>query len=141
MPGPAIRATFRTLGCLSREQDYAPLTVFLTAERIASHFEGTLRGKVERYEMRNIGGLNFMIPVIPGTPLPDNLINPQPDYDLAPAFRFGDLSGAISRQPPLIRGTIPLLVPKTDKDGNETGGLPSPLHQAPLGTYLGSAGT
>ena len=30
-----------------------------------------------------------------------------------------------------------MLVPKTDADGNEVGGIPSVLHQAPLGTYLG----
>jgi hypothetical protein len=28
-------------------------------------------------------------------------------------------------------------VPKVDADGNEVGGVPSALHQAPLGTYLG----
>ena len=32
---------------------------------------------------------------------------------------------------------IPSLVPKVDADGNEVGGVPSVLHQAPLGTYLG----
>jgi hypothetical protein len=30
-----------------------------------------------------------------------------------------------------------MLVPKVDADGNETSGVPSPLHQAPLGSYLG----
>jgi hypothetical protein len=30
-----------------------------------------------------------------------------------------------------------MLVPKTDADGNEVSGIPSVLHQAPLGTYLG----
>jgi hypothetical protein len=76
-------------------------------------------------------------PAIPGIPLPDNLINAMPDYDFGPAFGYNDLSGAIARQPPSIRQTIPLLVPKTDADGNELGGIPSPLHQVPLGTYLG----
>jgi hypothetical protein len=32
---------------------------------------------------------------------------------------------------------IPMLVPRTDSDGNELAGIPSLLHQAPLGTYLG----
>ncbi len=30
-----------------------------------------------------------------------------------------------------------MLVPRTDADGNETSGVASVLHQAPLGTYLG----
>jgi hypothetical protein len=30
-----------------------------------------------------------------------------------------------------------MLVPKVDADGNETSGVPSLLHQAPLGSYLG----
>jgi hypothetical protein len=76
-------------------------------------------------------------PAIPGQPLPDNLINALPNYDFGAAFRYNDLSGAISAQPPTIRGTIPMLVPKTDADGNEVGGIPSVLQQAPLGTYLG----
>lgn len=76
-------------------------------------------------------------PVIPGEPLPDNLINTFYDYDLGPDFRYNDLSGAISMQPPLVKRIIPMLVPKTDADGNETAGVPSVLHEAPLGTYLG----
>jgi hypothetical protein len=69
--------------------------------------------------------------------LPDNLINTFFDYDLGPGFNYNDLSGAISVQPPIVKRTIPMLVPKTDADGNEIGGVPSVLHQAPLGTYLG----
>jgi hypothetical protein len=76
-------------------------------------------------------------PAIPGAPLPDNLINLLPDYDFGSTFKYNDLSGAIAMQPPPVRQMIPLLVPKTDDDGNELGGIPSPLHQAPLGTYLG----
>ena len=47
------------------------------------------------------------------------------------------MSGVISRQPPRIRQVIPTFVPKVNADGNETAGVPSVLHQAPLGTYLG----
>ena len=32
---------------------------------------------------------------------------------------------------------IPLKVPKVDADGNELGGVPTTLRDAPLGTYLG----
>jgi hypothetical protein len=76
-------------------------------------------------------------PAIPGQPLPDNLINTFYVYDLGSGFRYNDLSGAIAAQPPAVRGIVPMLVPKTDADGNEVGGIPSVLHQAPLGTYLG----
>jgi hypothetical protein len=76
-------------------------------------------------------------PVIPGEPLPDNIMNRFWDYDFGPALRYNDLSGAITQQPPVIRGLIPMLAPRTDSDGNEVGGVPSALHQAPLGTYLG----
>lgn len=79
--------------------------------------------------------MNF--PAIPGAPLPDNLINALPNYDFGDGFRYNDLSGAISNQPPVIRSTIPMLVPRTDSDGNELAGIPSVLHQAPLGTYVG----
>ena len=76
-------------------------------------------------------------PAIPGAPLPDNLPNPFLDYDLGEEFNYHDMSGTIVIQPPIIKRTLPIVVPKTDADGNETSGIPSPLHQAPLGTYLG----
>jgi len=43
----------------------------------------------------------------------------------------------ISLLPPSIKHVIPTYVPNVNADGNETSGLPSVLHQAPLGTYLG----
>ena len=76
-------------------------------------------------------------PAIPGQPLPDNLVNTFFIYDFGSRFRYNDLSGAIASQPPAVRGVVPMLVPKTDADGNEVSGVPSVLHQAPLGTYLG----
>jgi len=76
-------------------------------------------------------------PLIPGVPLPDHLLNPLLDYDFGPDFNYNDMSGRISVWPPAIRQVIPSLVPKVDADGNETAGIPSLLHQAPLGTYVG----
>ncbi len=76
-------------------------------------------------------------PAIPGSPLPDNMMNVLPDYDFGASFRYNDLSGAIALQPPSVRGAVPMLVPKTDADGNELGGVPSVWSQAPLGSYLG----
>jgi hypothetical protein len=40
-------------------------------------------------------------------------------------------------QPPVIRQTLPVLVPRVDADGNEVSGVASVLHQVPLGTYTG----
>ncbi|HQR36179.1 MAG TPA: alpha/beta hydrolase domain-containing protein [Blastocatellia bacterium] len=76
-------------------------------------------------------------PTIPGMPLPDNLLNTFLDYDFGTEFNYNDLSGVLATQPPIIKRVLPLLVPKVDADGNETSGIASPLHQAPLGTYLG----
>src|SRR5579864_4656044 len=76
-------------------------------------------------------------PIIPGVPLPDNAILPFYDYDLGSSFHYSDMSGIISMQPPVIRQVLPSLVPAVDADGNETAGVASVLHQAPLGTYVG----
>ena len=76
-------------------------------------------------------------PIIPGVPLPDGILNPLYDYDLGPDFNYRDLTGVISFQPPVIKQVLRSLVPKVDADGNETSGVASVLHQAPLGTYLG----
>jgi len=76
-------------------------------------------------------------PAIPGVPLPDGILNPLYDYDFGPEFRYSDVSGVITIQPPPIRRVLPTLVMKVDADGNETGGVASVLHQVPLGTYTG----
>jgi len=39
--------------------------------------------------------------------------------------------------PPPIKNVIQMMVPKVDADGNELGGVPTVLRDAPLGTYLG----
>ena len=59
------------------------------------------------------------------------------DYDFGPAFRSPDVSGIVSVQPPVVRQTLPTLVPRVDEDGNELAGVRSVLLQAPLGTYTG----
>ena len=76
-------------------------------------------------------------PVIPGHPAPDGHLNPLLQYDFGDSFNAADLSGAISRQPPLVVRELPSLVPRTDSDGNEMAGIPSVQLQVPLGTYLG----
>jgi len=78
-------------------------------------------------------------PTIPGVPpnAPDGLINPVLDYDFGPRLNYTDLSGIIDIQPPVIKQEIPMVVPRVDADGNELGGVPVPLRDAPLGTYVG----
>ena len=76
-------------------------------------------------------------PAVPGLTFTDHFVNAVLDYDFGPSFLYDDLSGVIARQPPPIKQVIPTLVPRVDADGNETAGIPSVLHQAPLGTYLG----
>ena len=57
------------------------------------------------------------------------------NYDFGPGLHAEDVSGVITRQPPAIRQTIPVRMPKVDADGTGTSGVPSVLHQAPLGTH------
>jgi len=83
----------------------------------------------------NKGAMGF--PQIPGGPSPDGLLNPVLDYDFGPDFNYVDESGLITRQPPVVKQVLPTLVPKVDADGNDVGGVPSVLRQAPLGTYTG----
>jgi hypothetical protein len=64
-------------------------------------------------------------------------INPVLDYDWGPQFDPNDASGVPTLLPPPIKHVIRMLVPRVDADGNETGGVPLVLNDAPLGTYLG----
>jgi hypothetical protein len=78
-------------------------------------------------------------PSIPGLPAdaPTGLINPMLDYDWGPNFNYVDGSGIPSRVPPAIKHVIKMKAPRVDADGNELGGVPVVLRDAPLGTYLG----
>lgn len=83
------------------------------------------------------GAVGF--PTIPGLPAsaPTGLVSPMLDYDWGPEFNALDLSGAPSKVPPVIRNVIRMKVPRVDADGNELGGVPIVLREAPLGTYVG----
>jgi hypothetical protein len=76
------------------------------------------------------------IPAIPND-APNGIVNSVNDYDFGSTFIYNDMSGVISREPPLVKQVIPTYVVKTNSDGNEIAGVPSILHQLPLGTYLG----
>ena len=44
-----------------RPEFYPILAKEVTAERVKKHFEGICLGKVERYELPNLGALNFLL--------------------------------------------------------------------------------
>jgi hypothetical protein len=79
-------------------------------------------------------------PTLPGlrATLPEpGFIMPVLDYDWGPQFNTTDVSGVPTNAPPPIRQAVRMLVPRVDADGNELGGVPHVLLDAPLGTYLG----
>ena len=78
-------------------------------------------------------------PVIPGVPpgAPTGMVNPMLDYDWGPDFNYVDGSGIPSNVPPVVKQVIRMKVARVDADGNELGGVPVVLRDAPLGTYLG----
>lgn len=88
--------------------------------------------------LANKAALGF--PTLPGlratAPEPD-FIMPVIDYDWGPQFNAADGSGIASNAPPPIRQVLPMMAPRVNADGNELGGLPVVLLDAPLGTYLG----
>jgi hypothetical protein len=44
-----------------RPEDYPILVREVTAERVKEHFKGVCLGKVDRYELPNLGALNFLL--------------------------------------------------------------------------------
>ncbi len=50
------------VGVIARKPEYYPLLVkYLTAAKVKKHFEGICLGHVERFELANIGALNFLL--------------------------------------------------------------------------------
>ncbi len=78
---------------------------------------------------------------IPGIPdsvfLPENFVFPIFDYDWGPQFDEFNATGVPTNEPPPIKSVVNMLVPMVDSDGNELGGVPTVLRDAPLATYLG----
>jgi hypothetical protein len=79
-------------------------------------------------------------PTLPGlrptVPEPDFIMSVL-DYDWGPQFNALDVSGVPTNAPPPIKQVLKMFAPKVDQDGNELGGVPVVLLDAPLGTYLG----
>jgi len=44
-----------------REQSYSILAREVTAARVKEHFKGICQGEVERFELPNLGALNFLL--------------------------------------------------------------------------------
>lgn len=93
--------------------------------------------RLDRGELAEATSAAIGFPKIPGAPAPDGLVNMVADHDYGPEFRYKDLSGLITREPPAVKRLLPTLVPKVDADGMDVAGVPSVLRQAPLGSYLG----
>jgi hypothetical protein len=72
----------------------------------------------------------------PTLPEPD-FIMPVHDHDWGEQFNALDVSGVPTTAVPGIKRVVRMLAPKVDADGNELGGVPVVLLDAPLGTYLG----
>jgi hypothetical protein len=50
------------VGIIARKPEYYPLLVReVTAVRVKEHFKGVCQGKVERFELPNLGALNFLL--------------------------------------------------------------------------------
>ena len=78
-------------------------------------------------------------PTIPGLSptAPTGLVNPLLDYDFGPGFNNVDGGGVATKWPPVVKQVLPTKVPRVDADGNELGGVPVVLRDAPLATYMG----
>ncbi|MFN0302182.1 MAG: alpha/beta hydrolase domain-containing protein [Burkholderiales bacterium] len=72
----------------------------------------------------------------PTLPEPEFILSVH-DYDWGPQCNPQDGSGIASNAPPRIKQVLKMFAPKVDADGNELGGVPVVLLDAPLGTYLG----
>lgn len=50
------------VGVIARAAEWYPvLEKYLTVERVRAHFEGICRGNIERFELPNLGALNFLL--------------------------------------------------------------------------------
>ena len=86
----------------------------------------------ESSTITSLDGVTLPNPIIE-TPF----INPVLDYKWGPEFDFSNTSGVPTNFPPRIKQVIKMLVPRVDQDGNELGGVPVVLRDAPLGSYFG----
>ncbi len=56
------KGNISNIGLIALRPEYYPILVReVTAERVKEHFEGVCLGKVERFELPNLGALNFLL--------------------------------------------------------------------------------
>lgn len=79
-------------------------------------------------------------PAIPGIPY-NGKVNELPLLDYGPEYDFRDVTGILRLEPPQPKTEeyYRTLVPKVDRDGNETGGIRGINIRVPLGTHTGWA--
>jgi len=68
---------------------------------------------------------------------PNDFVMAMLQYDWGHDLDYSENIGFHDFEPPIVRRVIKQVVPRTDADGNEIGGVPVVLRDAPLGTYLG----
>jgi hypothetical protein len=101
----------------------------------ASRYPTLAQGLLAKAEKTALG-----FPTLPGlrASIPEtDFIMPVLDYDWGRHFNSVDGSGVPSLAPPKIKQVLTMWAPKVDADGNELGGVPVVLLEAPLATYLG----
>ena len=96
---------------------------------------GETRGTLALASKEGIG-FPTLPPLRSTVPEPD-FIMPVMVYDWGPDFNAADGAGIAANAPPRVRQVLPMYAPRVDADGNELGGVPVALLDAPLGTYLG----
>jgi hypothetical protein len=145
LPGPTCPSLGYGKGALAEN----PMPHTQTVNAIRAHFRAWVMKGIEppgsRYPNLKDGTLvdansaAMGFPALPGLPAgaPSGLINPLIDYDFGPDFNPADGSGVQTLVPPRIKQVLRMKVPRVDSDGNELGGVPVVLRDAPLGTYLG----
>jgi hypothetical protein len=148
LPKPGLACPGNNFGPALLPANPVPHTQTVNAIRV--HFRNwVMQGKTppaSRYPTLSAGllapankaALGF--PTLPGlrATVPEaDFIMPVHDYDWGPQFNNVDGSGIASNAPPRIKQVLRMLAPKVDADGNELGGVPVVLLDAPLGTYLG----
>ena len=58
----ASSANLRNIGVIARdEEDYPVIVREVTPERVKAHFGHLVQGDVERFELPNLGALNFLL--------------------------------------------------------------------------------
>jgi hypothetical protein len=68
---------------------------------------------------------------------PNKFVQAMMQYNWGPTLDYSENTGFHSFEPPIVTQVIKQVVPRVNADGNELGGVPVVLLQAPLGTYLG----